>query len=317
MQGHTAATDVPRSVTPLDFTVQSQLSREDARHLEIAHEPFARSVSRAWSATLRALVHLEPIGVDDLTYDDYVRSMPSPTILAPVTLAPLPGSVVIELDLQLALVLVERLLGSKARESVLRVQTRRPTELEAALVRDLLQVATDGVASTIATVTAVTGELNGMEFNPQMVQVAAPSDRMVVLSYRVQVTGSVQADGLVSVCYPSSMLTPLLDGLRQHPSTDGERSSPAVNPVVAERLRGVDVSLSVSLAESSLPASALAALSEGDVLRLDHRVDQPVRLLMDRRPLLLGHAGRRGRRLAVQIAGWIGPPTAAPPPEEA
>lgn len=242
--------------------------------------------------------------------------MPSPTILAPVTLAPLPGTVVIELDLQLALVLVERLLGSKAREALIRVDSRRPTELEIALVRDLLQVATDGVAGTVAAVAEVTGELNGLEFNPQMVQVAAPSDRMVVLSYRVHVTGSVQAEGLVSVCYPASMLPPLLDGLRQHPAADHEPVGAVANPLVSDRLRGVEVSLSVALAESTLPATALAALREGDVLRLDHRVDRPVRLLLDRRLLPLGHAGRRGRRLAVQIAGWAGPPTQSPSLED-
>lgn len=62
MQSNTASTDAPRSVTPLDFTVQNQLSREDARHLEIAHEPFARALSRSWSAGLRALVTWSPSG---------------------------------------------------------------------------------------------------------------------------------------------------------------------------------------------------------------------------------------------------------------
>lgn len=305
MHGQPASPD-PSRAAPLDFTAHSQLSREDARHLEIAHEPFTRAVSRTWSSGLRALVHLEPIGVDELSYDDYVRSMPSPTVLGIVTLAPLPGTVVIELDLQFALVLVERLLGSTALESATRTQARRPTELEAALLRDLFQVATSGLASTMAPVADVSGELTGMEFNPQLVQVAAPSDRMAALSYRVQVSGGVQAEGLASVCYPASLVTPLLDGLRQRPAGDGESASQASNPLVAQQLHGVNVDLSVAFAESAMPARVLAGLAEGDVLRLDHRVDRPVRLLLGDRVLLFGHAGRRGRRLAVQVADWAG-----------
>ena len=311
-----APPDVPRAVTPLDFTTQSELSREDARHLEIAHEPLARSVSRTWSTALRALVQLEPIGVDDLSYDDYVRSMPSPNVLAMVTLAPLPGTVVIELDLQLALALVERLLGSTERKSAMQAQPRRPTDLEAALLRDLFQVVTAGVATTVAPIEAVSGELGGLEFNPQVVQVAAPSDRVVVLSYRVQASGGVEAEGLLTVCYPSGLVAPLIDGLRQHPAADGEVASQPVNPVVARQLQEVDVDLSVTLAASTIPAAALAGLVEGDVLRLDHRVDRPVSLLLDDRPLLVGHAGRRGRRLAVQVAGWASPTAGLLPAQE-
>jgi flagellar motor switch protein FliM len=46
------------------------------------HETFARLTTTALSAQLRALVGVHVASVDQLTYEEFVRSIPNPTTLA-------------------------------------------------------------------------------------------------------------------------------------------------------------------------------------------------------------------------------------------
>src|SRR5690606_11515985 len=110
-----------------DFRNPGKMAREQVRSLEVAHETFARRWGSVLTNTLRALVHLELVGVQQLTFEDYVRSMPNPVVLGVVDLPPLPGGALLEINVPMGLTMVDRMLGGLGRP----VGVRRPTELEA------------------------------------------------------------------------------------------------------------------------------------------------------------------------------------------
>lgn len=302
-------------VEAFDFRRPSLLSRDDVRGIEATHEVFTRRLSTRWSTRLRALVQIDPVGFDQARYDDYVRSMPTPSVLGTVALAPLPGMALIEMDARLTLRLVDRMLGGAGVTfDDSDHQTRRPTELEHVLVCDLAAQAGEALRDALAP-HAESAETLGVEYNAQQVQVAAPSDMVIVLTYHVSVTKGLEGQGLMSVCYPGTMLRPVLEHLHEHvqlnmtggPDVDHERA----RRVLAERLDDVCVDVAVCLADSDVPAGDLARLRVGDVLRLDHAIGQPVVGRVGGSEVLTGYLGRRGRRLAVQIAGWARTPAPA------
>ncbi|QBI21246.1 hypothetical protein ER308_17830 [Egibacter rhizosphaerae] len=300
----------PEGVAPYDFRRPSLISREDARSLEVAHELFTRRLATAWGSALRAIVSVDPLAVDQVPYDDYIRSMPYPNVLGAVGLPPLPGGALLEVNTQLALMMVDRLLGGQGALSDGRTELqRRPTDLEGALVRDLLDGATSALTVALSEVTD-SAELFSLDYNPQHVQIAAPSDMVFVLSFRVSISQGIDTEGLLSVCYPALTLKPILEELsRQTMGGPGAfESDPAASrALLLGRLDDVDVDLSVRLTDSMVPAGDLERLAVGDVLRLDHRLGQPARGLAGDAEVLLGHLGKRGRRLAFQVSEWTPP----------
>lgn len=313
-----AATQRPgtgRAVARFDFRRTDLFGRDAVRGLTAAHELFTRRVASGLGSALRALVRLDAIGVDQVPYDAYIRSMPTPNVLSLVSVPPLPGSVVLELGSQLALAMVDRMLGGRASQASMPGPVRRPTDLETALLTDLVRHVSSALADTLAVVPGCEPALEGIEYNPQLVQVAAPSDMVVVLSYRLVVSQGVDVEGLLSMCYPAATITALLDHLhvQRHGGADAD-SGPRRNEGVAEQLADVPVTLTVGVGESSVGAADLAALREGDVLRLDQRVGAPVRASVAGAPVLEGHIGRRGRRLAFQVGRWV-PSTPPRPPD--
>lgn len=305
---HLPEGDGPR-LQGFDFRRRSRFGRDQVRALEIAHEVFARRFASAVGNSLRTLVQMEPISTDEVSYDDYIRTMPSPNMLAVVGLSPLPGPVLLELNVQLALQLVDRMLGGPGQP----VGLRRPTELETYLLRDVVRLADDCLQDALEPIVEVAPELATIEYNPQLVTVCPPGDMVLLLTYRVAIPQS-GAEGLLTLCYPASTLAPALDRLAaqawsEQPSRP-HGADEASRRVLSDSLGDVDVTLSVRLDDSLVPAADIAALRVGDVLRLDHRAEDPVRGHVAGVDLFEGHLGRRGRRLALQVTRRAEPPPA-------
>lgn len=322
-----AAPADPGGPRRFDFRQQHRLTREAVRSLEVAHELFARRIASAWGSGLRTLVQVEPLAIDQVSYDAYIRSMPNPNVLAVVGVPGLTGHAVVELNPELAIVLVDRLLGGRAAggEPVV-AAPRRPTELESVLLTDLLGDAVTALDETLSPVSDGQAALQTVEYNPQLVQVAAPSDPVVLLSFRLRLSQGMGSEGLLTVCYPRALLAPVVEHLTSLGSAEQRPADPdaeaSAQRAVVQQVENVDVTMHVGLSASLLPARALAGLQVGDVIRLDHRTGEPVRGRVGEVTVIEGHIGRRGRRLAVQVARWLATPAAGvpsdlrPPPEE-
>ncbi len=285
-----------------DFRRPDRFGREQIRHLDALHEVFARRFSSGLGGQLRALVSLEPVALDQLGFDDYLRSMPNPTVVGVVNVPPLAGAVTLELDVQLALVLVDRLLGGRPGPGGAG-DPRRPTELETFLLRDLLTTAVAALAEALEGVGDLRPALAGLEYNPQFLQLAAPSETVLLVTYRLTVAGDGTCEGLLTLCYPASVAGPLLEQVSEALPAEAPAQDPATEPL-RELLEDIEVGLTVRLRDCPVPARDVAALRVGDVLRLDHRVDEPALVAVGDMPVLTAHLGRRGRRLAVAVEAW-------------
>ncbi len=59
------------------------------------------------------------------------------------------------------------------------------------------------------------------------------------------------------------------------------------------------------LGNTTVGASELAGIQEGDVLPLDTRVDEPLRVIVGNVERFAGYPGTRGKKLAVQVFGLV------------
>jgi flagellar motor switch protein FliM len=305
MRPQTVASTPTRNYVEFDFRRPSKFTRELIRSIEAAHELFARRFAGLVTQQLRAIVHVEPIATDQITYQDYIRSMANPTVLTVLNLPPWPGQAVVELSTQMALTIVDRMLGGPGRP----IPLRRPTDLEITLIRVLMDTACVALREAFADVAEVKPTVSSVELNPNFVQAVAPSEMALLLSYQMSVTSARRTDGLLTLCYPFSTLAPAVERLERQVWTEDRPSLDSANPDGPEPLSGhlpeVDVPLLVRLRVSEIPAIDMATLRPGDVLRLDHRVGEPAIGTVEGREVLEGNLGRIGRRLALQLTDWL------------
>lgn len=263
------------------------------------HQGFARAVARKMGNALRTLVRCSCTNADQRTYRSFARSIPTPCVVAPVSLHPLPGSLVLALPGDTALCLIDRLMGGDGRPCPLRA----PTELELLLLADFLQLLIPPLAEAFESVVSIQPSMTAIEVNPALLRAIAPADMTLVLPHAVAFPGTAIPPTTVSVCYPVTALRAAFDLLApEHPADPEEAATPT--PGAAPRLARVGIDLSVHLLPTRIPAGDIAGLRVGDVLRLDHRTNEPALGAVRGVDVLQGSVGTRGGHLGFRVSAW-------------
>lgn len=288
-------------VRTFDFHRPSKFSKEQLRTLEMLHENFCRIIQTQLSAQLRALVEVTVVSADQVTYDEFVRSMPIPTLINIITMDPLEGNAVFEINLPLAFSVIDRLTGGPGTH---RPKLRELTEIEEALMRGVSESMMTALSDAWSAILPVEFRSVGHEMNPQFAQVVAPSDMVVLITFEAHVG---QSSGMMSLCIPYLVIEPVIAKFSAQTYFSGKKleSTNELQDEIAQELGGVDVPVSVELGHARLMVEDLLALSPGDVIPLDARVGGDVTVTVAGREAFSAQPGVQGKRMAVQITGQI------------
>ena len=124
-----------RKIKIYDFKRPDKLSKDQVRILSVMHEVFARLATNSLSARLRSLAQVRVASVDQLTFEEFTRSVPNPTTLAIVQMDPLKGAAILEIDPAVSFSIIDRLFGGSGEGGRL---TRELTDIEQSAIEGVL-----------------------------------------------------------------------------------------------------------------------------------------------------------------------------------
>lgn len=281
-----------------DFRRPNKLNRDQLRSLQIIHETFSGQFSTMLSSSLRSVCVLTVESIEELTYDEYVRDIDIPTHMSILSLEPLKGAGILQLQIDGAMAIVEMLLGGSGGG---RAPIRPLSEIETSVVRMITDRGLKELAYAFETIAEVDPEVIGVESNPQFVQLASPGDMVVVVSFRLKIADVVETE--VSLCYPYATIQPLLaemDGQSNLRGADPEKVQ-AMAEKLAGRITEVPVEVSVVFEPTSMRSREILALRAGDILTLEHPADALLTANVDGVPLFTVRPARKGKRVAAQV----------------
>jgi flagellar motor switch protein FliM len=287
------------NVQPFDFRRPSKFSRDHVRAFQMVHETFARQFSTVLATTLRAVAHCSVSSVDQLTYDEYIRSLPNPSFMVILSLNPLPGAAVLQLPLPITFAAIDRLLGGSGDA----LSPKRPlTEIESNLMRTLIDRALRELEYAYESLQHIQAEVVQQEFNPQFAQIAAPSDMALAVSFETRIG---EKRGTSSICIPYATMQPVLEHLASQSLFHGGAGYDLLEwaQLLENAVSDVPVELSLSFDHVELTSAEIIGLRVGDVVPLNHSVTKPVTVSVDGIPCYTAVTGRRGKRLACLIVG--------------
>lgn len=282
---------------PYDFRRPNKLSRDHMRLLQIAGETFARQFGTVLTTTLRTVSTVTLVSVEQLTYDEYIRAMDTPSFMAVISLSPLDGAGVLHLPLRTAMLTVDHLLGGTGKGEQ---PQRALSDIEQGLLRAVVERLLHELAYAFESLTPLEPQVVQIESNPRFAQVAASSDMMVVTSLDVRLGTT---DSIVTLCLPLDSLTPTLEAATA-PIGPGARDSASLKQFVTglrHRLHDVAVDVSVRFAPVTMTPTEVLDLRVGDVVRLPHPVTHPLAVTASGAATAYAVPGTKGRRLACRI----------------
>jgi len=281
---------------PYDFRRPIKLSREHVRTLQIMYEAYARGCATLLTTRLRVVSEVTLLAIEQLTYEEYVEAVSTPTLLAVVTLEPLGGTMLLELSLGTVLASIDHLLGGPGGTQ----PQRTPTEIELPLLRSLLDKMLGELAYALEPLADVTPKLGGLEYNPQFVRVYAPGDLIVVASFEMRVGAE---ECVATICLPFSMILPLLErpDAQVALSADEASSLRRAKANLTGGLERVPLAVAVRFRPSRMAAQDVVGLQPGDVVPLNHPVNRPLAVTVNDTTFAYAVPGNQGSRLACLV----------------
>ena len=113
-----AAPGQPRQqeIHSYDFKRPERVSKDQIRSLEAIHESFARNFGASLSAFLRTIVEIRVATIEQLTYSEFIHSLPNPTCFNLLNASPLEGQLCMEISPLIVYPIIDRLLGGSSAE---------------------------------------------------------------------------------------------------------------------------------------------------------------------------------------------------------
>jgi flagellar motor switch protein FliM len=280
-----------------------KLSRENSRMLQIAFETYARQASTVMTSALRTVCTFTLISGEQLTYAEYIETLPETSYLTLFTIDPIQQPAMLYMPLAATMSCVDHLLGGPGTADQ---PERPPTDLQRAVAGGLVERLVAEVRYAFASLVPVTPEVVGVEYSPQLAQEAAAADTMVV-ARMIHQQGDAEHD--VSLCLSFNGLLPYISANASDVVSEREQAKRAeASARLAAGFQDVPVEVGVRFRGTTADPVDLADLAVGDVVRLRHPAEAP--LDVTAADVVFAHAtpGSHGNRLACLI---VAPPTSS------
>ncbi len=295
------ADEPPKKIRVYDFRRPSKFSKEQIHTIQAIHENYARLLATYFSAHLRTVVQMAVHSVEQLTYDEFIRSLSNPTIMNIFQMDPLEGNAILEIHPSIVFTIIDRLFGGpgQAPENIrdLTDIERVVTEKVVARVLDILREAWDNIIQ-------LKPKLDVIETNPLFTQIVSPSEMVVLISFRTQFG---ENEGLINLCIPYIVLEPIMGKLSAHYWFAGTAKETTQENIarITRQIEKASLTVSAVLGKATIRVGDLLELQPGDVVILDNKLSDPVEILVGSKKKFFGRPGTIGSKLAVQIVSVI------------
>ena len=290
-----------RKIKIYDFKRPDKFSKDQIRTLQMMHENFARVTTTSLSAQLRTLVGIHVASVDQLTYEEFIRSVSNPSTLAIVSMDPLKGSSILEIDTSITFTIIDRLFGG-AGESPKNLN-RELTDIELSVMEGIIVRILGNLREAWSQVIDLRPRLGSIETNPQFAQMVSPNDMVVLITLETKVA---DVEGMMNFCIPYITIEPILSKFSaQYWYASVRRGSTSENlKIIKEKLQNIYVETSAELGSIQLPLSDILNLQKGDVVKFtETKITDPVIFKIGTMKKFLCRPGISGSRMAVQLTG--------------
>ena len=290
-----------RKIKIYDFKRPDKFSKDQIRTLQMMHENFARVTTTSLSAQLRTLVGIHVASVDQLTYEEFIRSVSNPSTLAIVSMDPLKGSSILEIDPSITFTIIDRLFGG-AGESPKNLN-RELTDIELSVMEGIIVRILGNLREAWSQVIDLRPRLGSIETNPQFAQMVSPNDMVVLITLETKVA---DVEGMMNFCIPYITIEPILSKFSaQYWYASVRRGSTSENlKIIKEKLQNIYVETSAELGSMQLPLSDILNLQKGDVVKFtETKITDPVIFKIGTMKKFLCSPGISGSRMAVQLTG--------------
>lgn len=289
--------DETRKVKIYDFKRALRFSKDQIRSLTRIHENFARLLTTFFSAQLRTYVQITVASVDQIPFEEFVRSIPNMTLINVFEVPPLDGNILMEINPNIAYSMLDRLMGGSGTSHS---NVDNLTEIETKIMTNLFERSFDNLREAWGNIVEIDPMLIELEVNPQFLQMISPNETVVVISLNTIIG---ETTGMINICLPHVVLEPIVPNLsvRYWMQSNTKEMSPEQIKTLENRVKQATLPVVAELGTTSISIEDFLMMNIGDVIELDQKITNPLILKVGNLPKFTVQPGKLNKKMAVQI----------------
>lgn len=281
-----------------DFKRPERVSKDQMRALEALHEGFGRNFGAALSGYLRTIIEVTVAHIEQLTYSEFIHSLPNPTCFNLLKAEQLDGQLCLEISPLIVYPVIDRLLGGSNAD--LFIPQRPLTQIEQRLVQRITDRATHFLSEAWTNLTPVTFSVQDFESNPQLVQIVPPNETVVVVGFELKMGNRA---GTMSLCIPYNVIEPIMGKLsnqswfsyqKKGGQEDGARK-------LTRNVGQAPVEMRAFLARTTIRVEDLLSLQPGDIITTEKPCTSDIFVQVEGRNKFHGQIGQLRNNRAIRI----------------
>nr|WP_315062964.1 flagellar motor switch protein FliM [uncultured Campylobacter sp.] len=298
--GEKSKKEEQQQVIIYDFKRPNRVSKEQLRAIKGIHDKLARNLASQISSVMRSIVEIRLHSVDQMTYGEFLMSLPSPTSFNVFSIKPLDGNCVLEINPSIAFPMIDRLLGGNGEGFE---TSRELTDIEVNLLDAILRMMMQRLKESWSMITDMYPNVEAKESSPNVVQIVSQNEIVIMVVMEIIVGNS---SGMINICYPVIYLEPILSRLANRDIMLGETSAKKSRNKELKTLIGrAEVLYEAILGKSVVSVNEFLNLKEGDILRLDRSANDKAIVTIDKKEVFLAEVGLHRFRKSIRIEELI------------
>ena len=293
-----------RKIKSFDFRFNKRLDKFSTGQLQTLrtlHDNFTRLLNNSLSVYLRTRVEATIVSIDQISYGDFIGSIGVPSILSIYSMDPLPGSGMVQVDLNLVFSIIDRLLGGPGWYPQ---KLRDLTDIERTLMQRFMARMLNSYRESWNYLLTLSLKIEALDSNPQFIPRIIPLDQIVAFVTCELKVGDMS--GVMNFCLPYHVLQQIgtqLSDFSWSPSYAAGRGMTEQD--IAQLARNVErapVDVRVELGKTVVSLRDLIALQPGDLVLFDKPVDEPLAVTVNEREKFKVFPGVNRDKLAVRVS---------------
>ena len=293
-----------RKIKAFDFRFNrrtDKFSTNQLQTLRTLHDNFTRLLNNSLSVYLRTRVEATIVSLEQISYGDFIASIGIPSILSIYSMDPLPGSGIVQVDLNLVFSIIDRLLGGPGWFPQ---KLRDLTDIERTLMQRFMARMLNSYRESWNYLLTLSLKIEALDSNPQFIPRIIPLDQIVAFVSCELKVGDMA--GVMNFCLPYLVLQsigPQLSDFQWSPTVVAGRG--VTEEDIAQLARNVErapVDVTVELGRTIVSLRDLIALQPGDLVLFDKLVSEPLAVTVNEREKFKVFAGINRDKLAVRVS---------------
>ena len=302
--GLTQDSQSSREVIPFDFRLPNRISKNQLRTIRNIHENFSESFGSYLMNKLQTIININVISVDQIYYSEYVLSVSNPACLFTFNIKNTDINGILELSPELAITFVDRLLGGNGIGTK---QSKGITLIEQKVLYEVVVKILQELRKAWQIIGDYQFEVDKFEPDIDFAQITSQSESVLLISFEIFIG---EQSYLMNLCFATYAFDTILTKLSRQTLSQirpVKYHGTTAKNILINHLNKTKLNVLAEFGTASISMKELTQIQNGDIIVLDQRVGDEMKVMVNDKHAFYGTAGISNNKRAVKITRKVDP----------